>query len=203
MPLAVHPPGLDHQHHRPAAALADASGRFTVGRQVNVMAIAAQKALLADRVEKSLHGAVIEQFGRFDRHEAQIHLDTVPLVRPDEPAVRREGEPLLVVRGDNFFQLLTVDRLPMAARRSQEFVDRHPTLGVQRDADRLGIVAEYEAEELADCKHYFFIQSLRAGRLRRALAASSPGNDSLFGSHFNLRPSSMAMLPMCIVVLSR
>ena len=50
---------------------------------------------------------------------------------------------------------------------------------------------------------YFFIQSSRDGRLRRALAASSPGNDSLFGSHFNLRPSSMAMLPMCIAVLSR
>ncbi len=50
---------------------------------------------------------------------------------------------------------------------------------------------------------YFFIQSLRTGRLRKALAASSPGNDSLFGSHFNFRPSSMAMLPMCIAVLSR
>ena len=50
---------------------------------------------------------------------------------------------------------------------------------------------------------YFFIQSLRAGRLRNALAASSPGNDSLFGSHFSFRPSCMAMLPMCIAVLRK
>ena len=121
MPIAVHPPGLDHQHHRPAAALAHAGGRFTVRRQMNVMPIAAHKALLADRVQKSLHRAVIEQFGRFDGREAQIHLDAVPLVGPDEPAVRREGEPLLVVRGDNFFQLLPRDRLPVtggAAKRS-------------------------------------------------------------------------------------
>ena len=41
------------------------------------------------------------------------------------------------------------------------------------------------------------------GRLRRALAASSPGNDSLFGSHFSFRPSCMAMLPMCIAVLRK
>ncbi len=52
-------------------------------------------------------------------------------------------------------------------------------------------------------KHYCLIQSLRAGRLRKALAALSSGNDSLVGSHFNLRPSSMAMLPRCIAVLSR
>ena len=33
MAVMLHPPGLDHQHHGPAAALADASGRFTVGRK--------------------------------------------------------------------------------------------------------------------------------------------------------------------------
>ena len=46
--VALHLPGLDHQHHGPAAALADASGCFTVGRQVDVMPVAANQALLAD-----------------------------------------------------------------------------------------------------------------------------------------------------------
>lgn len=48
-----------------------------------------------------------------------------------------------------------------------------------------------------------FFQSSREGRLRSALAAWSRGNDSLAGSHFSLRPSVIAMLPMCITVASR
>jgi hypothetical protein len=58
MAIAVHAAGLDYEHYWPSAALTDASGHFTVGRQVNVMSIAAHKTLLANRVEKSLHGAV-------------------------------------------------------------------------------------------------------------------------------------------------
>ena len=38
----------------------------------------------------------------------------------------------------------------MAGGGGQKFVDRHPTLGIQRDANRLGIVTKHETEELAD-----------------------------------------------------
>ncbi len=150
MSRPVHPPGFDDQHDGPAAALADTGGRLAIGREVDVLPVAADQALRTDRVEKAIDRAVIEQLGRFDGGKSKIDLDAVALVRADERSIEREREPLLVVGGDDFFQLLAADRLPVPRGRGQQFIDRHPALGVERDADRIGIVPEDEAEELAD-----------------------------------------------------
>src|SRR5208337_4364885 len=97
-----------------------------------------------DRVEKSLNGAVVQQFWRFNGYEAQIHLDAVALVRADQPTVRGEGKPPLVVRGDHFLQLLSGDGPPVTCSRSQQIHDRYPAFSVKRDADFRRLVAEHK-----------------------------------------------------------
>ena len=85
---------------------------------------------------------MIQDLGRRDRFQAQVHLDRVPLLGSNARSRVVDREALLVVRGDHALQIPAGHPYPGPLGAPQQFVDLNPPLGVQSYAGRLGIVPQ-------------------------------------------------------------
>jgi hypothetical protein len=65
----------------------------------------------------------------------------VALAGADAQPIVTDGEALLVVLGDDAIDLVTRQRLAMLGALLEQRGDLDPTLRVERQADRLGVVA--------------------------------------------------------------
>ena len=72
------------------------------------------------------------------------------LVRPDPPVLDVQREALLVVVPDDLLQHLPGEWHAGRACPRQQILDVGPTLAVEQQTDALGVVAQHEAEELAE-----------------------------------------------------
>ncbi len=92
---------------------------------------------------------MVQQFRWFGRRQPEIDRNGMALPSPDALPVRGKREPLLVIRADHFFQEFPRNRPAVLVARPEQFVDRDPTLGIERDAHGLRSVPQHEAKELA------------------------------------------------------
>jgi hypothetical protein len=102
-----------------------------------------------DRRQEPLDRAVDEHVGRRLRLVSQLDRAAATLAGPDPGAGVVEGEPLLVVGGDDVLEIGTGERKPVRCQRGQEGVDVHPAGIAEREADAVRPVPENERQPLA------------------------------------------------------
>jgi len=148
--LCRHAARVDAQHNRPAVPLADCDDSVQVRGQVHVMSVAPRQALAQNGLAKARRGAVEQQVGWCHGRQVQVDLDAVALVGANAQAVFAERITLLVAGGDDFMQLGAGNRTASRRELAQQFVHGGPAGGVQREPDLLGLMAQDQAEELAE-----------------------------------------------------
>jgi hypothetical protein len=96
---AMHVTGANYEQHGFAVAAADLECHLGFRGEMDSVACHFLQAVLANGVQESRGGAVIEQLRRSLRFASQINFDRMSLVCADAGAVLAEGKSFLITRG--------------------------------------------------------------------------------------------------------
>ena len=141
-------PGVDHlgrthdEDHVAAATTADLLRGLEIGREMDVMTLALDQALGADRVDKPIDRAVIEDRRWRRGRERELDLDRVALIGADARAVFGQREPLLVAGRDDLIELGARERRAVRGRGGEQRGHVGPACAIERNADALWFVTE-------------------------------------------------------------
>ena len=150
VPVAEHPPGLDHQDDRLAAALAHARCRLDVGRQVDVMPLALDRDP-SRRIASRNRGTVpwySSSGGSTGTSPKSIGSEWPWLARIRVPSAENANRCLSFVR-TTASSWSRGDRSAVLGTGRQQLFDGHPPFGVQFDPDDLWAMAKHQAQEFA------------------------------------------------------
>lgn len=115
---------------------------------MNVVALALEQALFANRWQKARDRAVKEHARRDDRLVPQIHPDRMTLVGANHRAVGAEGEALLVAPLHELLEVGQAELSAMLCERAQQSVDAEPAPFIEDETDCSGFVSQHETQEL-------------------------------------------------------
>jgi hypothetical protein len=103
--------------------------------------------------------AVIKHIGRRSFFQLQIDFDTVALTGAYASTRLVESESLLVVLGDNFFQLSTCNGKVVPRAGTEQIINGYPAAGLQFQSDSLWRVPQVLAQIFTDFYDAFFIHT--------------------------------------------
>jgi len=94
--------------------------------------------------------SVVQNAWRFLRQQAEFDVHRVTLSRTNALTVGRQGKSLLVAGFDDVQQCFAAERRSGQFALGNQRVDGSPTLRVQDQIDGIGLVAQNEAQKLAE-----------------------------------------------------
>ena len=117
---------------------------------MDVMPLTFLNPVLADARKKPCYSSMIEDLGRWRRSVSQVYFHGMPLIGADHFTIIAEGEPLLVIGFDDLFESLEIEFLTMPVNRRDQFINIHPTIFRESDADNFRLMSQHQAEKPAD-----------------------------------------------------
>ena len=130
--------------------------RFDGCRQVDMLSGLRQQARFTDRRQKPGRRPVVEKLWRVAFWQIQLNLYRMPLIRPDTQSIFAKCKALLVIGEYNFVQRFADNRATMLRRGDEQFLDVNPPAFIQSHANRFGLVAQHQAQELTGSDRLFF-----------------------------------------------
>ena len=145
-----------------------------ISGKMHMMPLAFPDSFGANGREETRGRSVEKPLRRHLRSVAKRDFDGVSLARANLPAIVAEGESLLLIGGDNLFQLGALNGHAMLPASGEESFDLRPSARVQCQSNPLGFVTQDEAQELARPGSLFLIH-IRSSSVRWEQPSDSMG----------------------------
>lgn len=131
VPTAVQRACVDQKDHRLAMPTADLGGCVRICGQVHMLPALRLQTFAQNARDVGVGRAMKQLLWWFDRRQAQVDCDRMPLVGADAATVGAETEALLVVLGNDPFETGAVDGLAMTCQCGEQIVDQHIAFRVE------------------------------------------------------------------------
>lgn len=145
---------------------ANTKGGFWIRRKMDLLTSAWLQTFLKDVIQICPSGSVVECFGRCRRRKIEIDREGVPLGGANSPTISRYREPLLVIAGNQIFEIGSGHRPAGCLEGAQKIFDPDPAMAIEFDPDRFGMVAQDIGEKLAGSAHTDFPSRGGAGSFK-------------------------------------